>query len=79
MTIKISKNPMYHSKTKHFESCLNFIRDVIGNKKIRIIFIPIDHQPIDILPKALSQIKLKRCRKLLNVSPISRIPISFIA
>jgi hypothetical protein len=27
--IKISKNPIYHSKTKHFEIHLNYVQDMV--------------------------------------------------
>jgi hypothetical protein len=39
-SIKISKNPQYHSKTKHFEIHLHFVRDMVNKKQIRVLFIP---------------------------------------
>jgi hypothetical protein len=31
--IKISDNPMYHSKTKHFEVHLNYAKNMVEKKK----------------------------------------------
>ena len=39
-SIKISKNPQYHSKKKHFEIHLYFVRDMVNKKQILVLFIP---------------------------------------
>jgi hypothetical protein len=65
--IKISKNPMYHSKTKHFEIHLNYVQDMVDNRKVAVDYTATDQQPADILTKALARIKFSRCRDLLNL------------
>jgi hypothetical protein len=36
-SIKISKNPLYHFKTKHFEIHLHFIWDMVSKKIIQVL------------------------------------------
>jgi hypothetical protein len=69
-TIKISHNSMYHTKTKHFEIHLYFVRNMVERKEIRISCVSIDNQPIDILTKALGKTKFENCVKLFNTYAI---------
>jgi len=71
-TIRIAKNPTYHSKTKHFEIHLNFIRDIVSKQQIKILFTPTDKQPADILTKALGFTKFENCRKMLELTGTHR-------
>lgn len=68
-TIKISKNPQFHSKTKHFEIHLNFVRDIGERGFVTIFYTPTDCQPADMLTKALGRLKFTSCKQLLNFSP----------
>jgi hypothetical protein len=68
-TIKISKNPIYHSRTKHFEIHLHFVRDMVKRKRIQVLYLPTDEMPADTLTKALNRTKFENCRRLLNLKP----------
>ena len=68
-SIKISKNPIYHSKTKHFEIHLHFVRDMVKKKAVQIVYIPTGQQAADIFTKALGRIKFETCRDLLKLIP----------
>ncbi|GJU90846.1 putative ribonuclease H-like domain-containing protein [Tanacetum coccineum] len=50
-TICIVKNPVYHSKTKHFEICHHFIRDCYEKKLISMEKIHTDLNVADLLTK----------------------------
>jgi hypothetical protein len=65
--IKISQNPMYHSKTKHFEIHLNYVRDMVNKCKIEVVYISTTNQPADILTKALGKIKFQNCKQPLRL------------
>ena len=67
--IKISENPQFHSKTKHFEIHLNFVRDMVESSFVNIFYTPTDRQPAEMLTKALGHLKFTSCKQLLNFSP----------
>jgi hypothetical protein len=46
-SIKISKNPQYYSKTKHFEIHLHFVRDMVNKQQIRLyLYLRLNSQQI---------------------------------
>jgi hypothetical protein len=59
---------MYHSKTKHFEIHLNYVRDMVEKRTVEVDYTPTDKQPADMLIKALGRIKFSECRRLLNLN-----------
>jgi hypothetical protein len=55
-TIKVSKDPKFHSKSKHIEGRYNYIRDVINRlKSIRLVYLPSTSMVADPLTKPVSQ------------------------
>ncbi|CAN0925175.1 Retrovirus-related Pol polyprotein from transposon TNT 1-94 [Linum grandiflorum] len=38
-TINMTKNPVYHSRTKHISIKHHFIRELVANKEIELLFI----------------------------------------
>jgi desulfoferrodoxin (superoxide reductase-like protein) len=69
-TIKISHNSMYHTKTKHFEIHLHFVKNMVERKEIRISCVSIDNQSVDILTKTLGKTKFENYVKLFNTYAI---------
>jgi len=67
--IKISKNPQFHSKTKHFEIHLNFVWDMVERGFVNIFNAHTDCQLADMLTKALGRLKFTSCKQLLNFNP----------
>ena len=54
--IKVSREPRFHSKSKHIEAKYHYIRDVINRLKlVRLEFIPSVNMTADPLTKPLSQ------------------------
>ncbi|KAH9800558.1 hypothetical protein KPL71_000705 [Citrus sinensis] len=70
---ELAKNPVFHSKSKHIELDIHYIRDKVLQKQLEVRYILIDEQVADILTKALSLPKFSYFRSKLNV--ISR-PLS---
>jgi hypothetical protein len=54
--IKVSKDPKFHSRSKHIEGRYHYIRDVINRlKTVRLVFLPGVDMLADPLTKPLSQ------------------------
>ena len=69
-SIKLSYNPVFHEKSKHFEIDFHFTRQKVEENIIKVEFIPSQEQPADILTKSLGRIKFKGCRKRLHLRNI---------
>ena len=65
--IELAKNHVYHSRTKHIELDMHFIRDKVLAKELEIRYIPSEEQIADILTKPLTFIHFNYFRAKLNV------------
>ncbi|KAH9723193.1 retrovirus-related pol polyprotein from transposon RE1 [Citrus sinensis] len=70
---ELAKNPVLHSRSKHIELDIHYIRDKVLQNQLEVRYIPTDEQVADVLTKALSLPKFSYFRSKLNV--ISR-PLS---
>ena len=66
-SIKLSYNPVFHEKSKHFEIDYHFTRQKVENNTIKVEFVPSQEQPADILTKSLGRIKFENCRDRLHL------------
>lgn len=64
-SIKLSYNPVFHERSKHFEIEYHFTRQKVENDTISVEFIFSQDQPADILTKSLGRIKFKNCKSKL--------------
>ena len=63
--ILLAANPILHSRTKHFELDLHFVRDSILKRKLQLTHIPGPDQVADVLTKAVSSSYFSKfCSKL---------------
>ena len=53
--IKLSKNPVFHDKSKHIQIRYHFIRKYVQRGVVRLQYVPTDEQVADILTKALDK------------------------
>ncbi|XP_016191654.1 uncharacterized protein LOC107632496 [Arachis ipaensis] len=68
--ILLAANPILHSKSKHFEIDLHFVRDHVNSKDIRVSHIPGTMQVADILTKAVSSDNFLHFRTKLNIEEL---------
>lgn len=66
--IHISRNPVFHERTKHIEIDCHFVRQSISSGLISPCYIASSEQPADLFTKSLSQNQLCHLSSKLNIS-----------
>ncbi|KAG6520057.1 hypothetical protein ZIOFF_017087 [Zingiber officinale] len=67
-TIAMTKNPVFHARTKHIELRHHFIRDLVSDKKIQLKFINTNEQLADDFTKAVSSGKIEQLRNHVRIT-----------
>ena len=65
--IKLSKNSVFHKRTKHIDVRYHFIRDHQLNNQIELQFIPTEKQPADMFTKSICSPSLRKCCDYLKI------------
>ena len=65
--IKMTKNPVFHDKSKHIEIRYFYIRDMRQKGAIKLQYVSTDEQVADVLTKPLSRVKFEYFRDKLGV------------
>lgn len=65
--IQLAHNPVFHAKTKHIDVKYHFIREVIDDKLVKLVKIPTDDNPADLLTKGLPGERFAHCRHLMGI------------
>ena len=69
--IELSKNPVYHERSKHIDTRYHFIRECIADGLVEVEHVGTDNQLADILTKPLGRVKFIEMRQALGVSKVS--------
>ena len=62
--LDLSKNSMYHSRTKHIDIRYHWIREVMEKQLLKLVKIHTDKNPADMLTKVVTRDKLELCRDI---------------
>ena len=66
-SIALSKNPVFHGRSKHIEIRYHFIKELMGNGDIKIEFYKSEQQLVDIFTEPLGIGTLVHLRECLGV------------
>ena len=69
--IAVTKNPVFHGKSKHIHKRYHFIRECIEMELVDVEHVPGVEQKADILTKALAKIKFAEMRSLIGVQDMT--------
>ena len=65
--IALTKNPVFHGRSKHIHRRFHFIRECVENEQVEVEHVPGNEQRADILTKSLGRLKFKEMRRLIGV------------
>ncbi|KAK8950986.1 hypothetical protein KSP39_PZI004235 [Platanthera zijinensis] len=65
--IALSKNPVYHNRSKHIDIKHHFIRELLVKKEIEVEFIPTGRQLADLMTKPLARDRFVYLRKKIGM------------
>ena len=68
--IALTKNPVFHGRSKYVLKKYHFIRECVENGQIEVEHVPGVEQKSDILTKPLARIKFKQMMSLIGVQEI---------
>jgi hypothetical protein len=71
--IQLSKNPVFHDRSKHIDMRYHFIRECIENDRVALEFIGAKDQLADILTKALGREQFCELRSRLGVIDVQKV------
>ena len=65
--IHLTKNQMYHERTKHIDVRYHFIREIIAQGDLLVKKIGTVDNPADMMTKSIPAVKFKHCLDLVGV------------
>ena len=65
--IKLSKDPVLYQCNKHIEIHMHFIRNLVHDRVIEVLYCPTNDQVADIFTKSLIEAKFSKLQSMLGV------------
>ena len=76
--ISLTKNPVFHGRSKHIHRRFHFIRECVENEQVEVDHVPGSEQRADILTKSLGRIKFKEMRNLIGVEDMNEVELKLM-
>jgi len=70
--IALTKNPLFHGRSKHIHRRYHFIRECVENGQVEVEHVPRIEQKADILTNALGRVKFGEMRDLIGVQDVPK-------
>ena len=70
-TISLSANPVLHSRTKHMELDLYFVKEKVIANQLDVCHVPYVNQVVDVFTKPLSSQFFQRLKGKLTISEVN--------
>ena len=67
---KLSENPLFHEKSKHLKIKYHYIRDIVQRGAVKLQYVAMEEQIVDVLKKPLARVKFEYFREKLGVIQI---------
>ena len=68
--IQLSKNPKFHSRTKHIDVSYHYIREQVNQNTVSVKYCASENMLADIMTKGLSKVQFQKFRDMLGVGEI---------
>ena len=66
--MELSKNPKFHSRTKHIDISYHFVRQKVADKQIEVMYCPTEMMVADMLTKGLAKVKFEQFRDMIGLT-----------
>ena len=66
--IALSKNPVFHDRSKHIDTYFHYIRDLVEDRSVEVDHIATEEQLADILTKGLGRAQFQELRAKIGVA-----------
>ena len=66
----MSRNRVFHDKSKHIEIKYHYIRDIVERGAVKLQYVAMDEQIADVLTKPLARVRFEYFRENLGVLQI---------
>jgi hypothetical protein len=70
--IELSKNPVFHDRSKHIDTRYHYIRDCVDKNVVDVEHVRTIDQLADILTKPLGRVRLAELRSRLGVGRVQQ-------
>jgi hypothetical protein len=65
--IKMTENHVFHDRSKHIEIHYHYIHDMVQRGALKLHYVSMDEQVVDVLTKPLSRVKFEHFRYNLGI------------